>query len=69
MAALGENLRRLRRERGLTQMGLASASGVSRATIATIERGARSNAESCTLKKLAGALGTSIDSICDGSPQ
>ncbi len=48
-------LTRIREERGLSQQGLAEASGVNKATINQIERGRRSpNLE--TLEKLAGAL-------------
>ncbi len=48
-------LTRIREERGLSQQGLADASGVNKATINQIERGRRSpNLE--TLEKLAGAL-------------
>jgi transcriptional regulator with XRE-family HTH domain len=52
-------LTRLREERGLSQQGLADASGVNKATINQIERGRRSpNAR--TLDKLAAALGVEI---------
>jgi len=48
-------LTRIREERGLSQQGLADASGVNKATINQIERGRRSpNLD--TLEKLAGAL-------------
>ena len=48
-------LTRIREERGLSQQGLANASGVNKATINQIERGRRSpNLE--TLEKLANAL-------------
>jgi transcriptional regulator with XRE-family HTH domain len=50
-----KELTRIREERGLSQQGLADASGVNKATINQIERGRRSpNLE--TLEKLAGAL-------------
>lgn len=52
-------LTRIREERGLSQQGLADASGVNKATINQIERGRRSpNLE--TLEKLAGALAVEI---------
>jgi transcriptional regulator with XRE-family HTH domain len=52
-------LTRIREERGLSQQGLADASGVNKATINQIERGRRSpNAR--TLEKLAGALSVEI---------
>jgi transcriptional regulator with XRE-family HTH domain len=52
-------LTRIRQERGLTQQGLADASGVNKATINQIEGGRRSpNVE--TLEKLADALGVEL---------
>lgn len=52
-------LTRIREERGLSQQGLADASGVNKATINQIERGRRSpNLE--TLEKLAAALEVEI---------
>jgi len=52
-------LTRIREERGLSQQGLADASGVNKATINQIERGRRSpNAR--TLEKLAAALGVEM---------
>lgn len=52
-------LTRIRGERGLSQQGLADASGVNKATINQIERGRRSpNLE--TLDKLAAALGVEV---------
>ena len=50
-----EELRRMREEAGFTQVGLAKASGVDRATINKIEQGHRSPTIE-TLEKLAGAL-------------
>lgn len=52
-------LTRIREERGLSQQGLADASGVNKATINQIERGRRSpNVE--TLEKLSDALGVGV---------
>jgi transcriptional regulator with XRE-family HTH domain len=52
-------LTQVRRERGLSQQGLADASGVNKATINQIERGRRSpNVE--TLEKLAEALSVEV---------
>jgi transcriptional regulator with XRE-family HTH domain len=52
-------LTRIRDQRGLSQQGLADASGVNKATINQIERGRRSpNAR--TLEKLAAALGVEM---------
>jgi transcriptional regulator with XRE-family HTH domain len=55
-------LTRIREERGLSQQGLADASGVNKATINQIERGRRSpNLE--TLEKLAGALAVEMGDL------
>lgn len=54
---IGRNLRALRRARGWTQHGLASAAGVSRATIAAVELGRYRSVDSRTVDKLAAALG------------
>jgi transcriptional regulator with XRE-family HTH domain len=54
-----EELRRTRKERGLTQRGLANASGVDQATISQVESGKhRPRLE--TLDKLADALGVEV---------
>ncbi len=54
-----KELTRIREERGLSQQGLADASGVNKATINQIERGRRSpNVE--TLEKLAAALSVEV---------
>ena len=54
-----EELRQMREEAGLTQVGLAKASGVDRGTIIKIERGQRSPTVE-TLTKLARAMGAEI---------
>lgn len=58
MLPLGENLARTRTARGLTQDGLAQASGVSVDTISRLERGTHSTARRSTLQALAVALGS-----------
>lgn len=57
---LGENLRRLRMEKSLSQGGLAKTLGVDRAYISNIESG-RMNPTLSTLEKIAGALDVSIE--------
>lgn len=57
---LGRNVRRLRRERGLTQEQLAEDIGVHRTFQGAIERGER-NITLQTLERLAGRLG--VDSV------
>ena len=55
-------LRAFRRWRGLSQPGLAEASGVNRVQISEIERGNRSGSAE-TLKRLANALGVTVDDL------
>jgi transcriptional regulator with XRE-family HTH domain len=55
---VGENLRRIRRERGFKQTELAEAAGTWQQTISEIERGGDSR--TATLEKLAGALGVPV---------
>ena len=56
---LGTALRRLRRERGLTQRALGELAGVSRVTVAVLETGSRATADAATVERLARALGVS----------
>jgi transcriptional regulator with XRE-family HTH domain len=60
--ALSENVRRLRRERGLTLDGLAEASGVSRAMLSKVERGA-SVPTTTVLGKIAGGLAVGLSQL------
>jgi len=52
----GQTLRRLRRERALSQQDLVRITGVAQATLSDLERGKR-GARASTLRKLAEALG------------
>ena len=52
----GQRLRRLRREKALSQQDLVEMTGVAQATLSDLERGKR-GARASTLRKLAGALG------------
>ena len=54
-----EEIRRIRKERGLTQRGLAAASGVDQATISMVESGKR-RPHLETLDSLADALGVEV---------
>ena len=60
--ALSENVRRLRRERGLTLDALAEASGVSRAMLSKVERGA-SVPTATVLGKIAGGLAVGLSQL------
>jgi transcriptional regulator with XRE-family HTH domain len=61
-----EQLKRLREERGLSQVKLAARADLNPATVNQIERGAR-NASPCTLRKLADALGVSLVDLIEGN--
>jgi len=58
--AIGDELKRLRRQKDLSVTGLAASSGVSRPYIAQIESGIRENPSGAMLQKLASALGVTI---------
>jgi transcriptional regulator with XRE-family HTH domain len=60
--ALGENVRRLRLERGLSVVDLAARSGIARATLTQLE-GGRGNPTIETIAALAGVLGAQADSL------
>ncbi|CAM5483572.1 helix-turn-helix domain-containing protein [Leifsonia shinshuensis] len=62
LAHLGENLRRLRRDRSLSQEALAQASGISRRTIINLEAG-ETNVSLVALDRLAGALGATFTDL------
>lgn len=61
-STLAENLRRLRRERGLTLDALAQACGVSRAMLSKVERGA-SVPTATVLGKIAGGLEVGLSQL------
>jgi transcriptional regulator with XRE-family HTH domain len=61
MANFGERLERIRKERKLTQKQLADASGVPYMTIYRLEKGIYEDTSTVTARKLARALGVSLD--------
>ena len=63
---LGQRLRRLRKERGLSQRDLASP-GISYAYISRIEAGARTPSVKA-LRKIAGKLGVTVEHLEVGAP-
>ena len=64
---LGDNIRRLREERGLTQQRMASLSGIPRPTWASLESGA-ANPTLAVLARVASALQVSIEELI-GAPR
>ena len=63
MSNLAENLRRIRKAKGLTQEKLARLADLTNNTIIKIEAGKNQNPTLDTLKKIAEALGVSVDEL------
>ena len=63
---LGENIRRLREARGLSQNALAAAAGLDQGHLSTIEGGKRANPTAAVLVALARALGVTVDDLLRG---
>ena len=61
---IGSNLRRLRKERGLTQEDFATDSGFDRGYVSGIERGVR-NPTITVVEKIANALDVAIGELLD----
>ena len=66
---LGENITRLRRMHGWSQVDLSQKSGVTQATLSRIEHGKVRQPKLEQLQRLAEVLGTTIDHIIEGEPQ
>ena len=58
---MGDIIRKLREQQGMTQEELANKSGVSRQTISALESGKSENVLTGTLASIAAALGTTVD--------
>lgn len=61
--ALARNMRRLRMERGMKQKDVALASGVTQSQISMIEGGRIPGPRAPTLKKIADAIGVTVDQL------
>ncbi|WP_247563446.1 helix-turn-helix transcriptional regulator [Bradyrhizobium sp. 188] len=66
--ALAANLKRLRRERGLTQQQLSAQTGIDQAAISLIENG-RSNPTVLMLESLAGTFGVRLVDLLENHPE
>jgi transcriptional regulator with XRE-family HTH domain len=62
---LGDNLRALRKQQGLSQEALAFAAGLDRTYVSSVERGER-NIALLNLKRLAEALGVEVGELVEG---
>ena len=65
-AEIGQRIREARRAKGLTQLDLATATGIRRPNVARLERGGNTPTIE-TLQRVAGALGVSVASLVSGS--
>jgi len=63
--SLGEKLKELRKKKAMNQKELAKASGITQGTISRIEKGQVLQLKSDALKRLAGALGVTMDYLGD----
>jgi transcriptional regulator with XRE-family HTH domain len=62
---MASNLRRLRKRAGLTQPELAVMAGVNQTTISVLERGKIADPRHSTIRRIAKALGVSVDRLHD----
>lgn len=67
ISIIGENIKKIRKHKGMSAMDVANKSGVSNATISQIENGRRQTLQADTLEKVAGALGVTTDDLLGDS--
>lgn len=60
---LGQNVKRLRESKGISQVALAVAAGVSQPFLSQLESGARADANAMVAQALARALGVTVDEL------
>ena len=60
---ISENIKKLRKKKGLSQDKLAKLADVTHTTLVKLESGANANPTIKTLKKIANALGVSLDKL------
>lgn len=68
-ATIGDRLRRIRTERGMTQESLAHTAGLSVDVVKKLEGGTRTTARLTTLTRLADALGVPLSQLTDRRPR
>lgn len=62
---LSENIKKIRKKKGLSQDKLAKLADVTHTTLVKIESGANDNPTIKTLKKIADALGVSLNELAE----
>jgi len=67
--SLGEKVKALREKKGMNQKQLSEASFITQATISRIESGKVNQLKSDALKRLADALGSTVDYLVDKADQ
>jgi transcriptional regulator with XRE-family HTH domain len=60
---IGENIKKYRKKKGLSQDKLCKLADVTHTTLAKMESGANDNPTIKTLRKIASALGVSLDAL------
>ena len=63
ISILGQNIKRVRTNKGMTQKELSNKSGLSQSTITEIEKGTRQNLRADNLSKIATALNVSTNEL------
>ncbi len=61
LSELGESIKQLRKERGISQEDLAKSAGISRATLSKLENGYIANISIVTINQILSLLGYEID--------
>jgi len=59
----GQNIQQVRKQRGLTQAALGKVAGLSQSYISMIEADQRPNVSAVNLKRIADALGVTVDEL------
>jgi transcriptional regulator with XRE-family HTH domain len=67
--SLGEKVKRAREKRGMNQKQLSLASGITQATISRLESGLVHELKSDALRRLAAALGVTVDYLVDAADE
>ena len=62
---IGENIKKLRKEKGITLSNLAKQSGVSKSYLSNLERGLKKNPSIQIVESVAGVLNIDINELLD----